>query len=228
MANLYIYAGTVTHTYADLAELLNRSPKGICSFVSRWAQSIKDGWEDPAWFQRYKIDDKTTDYYIQKIRQKTFEAYAEMCEFESRPLEFDPPGGKVTWKYTPPRGLVPLEDWQPAGGCKYRLWLREREGQKYYYQTEGLNVWEPGDIVYQNCDPLRVNRVHRRLCNEAGLWHQWRTRGHFIINGVRFDSMTLAAAAAGVSYWKFRKIIVACRELKETWPEGWSEGWTNE
>jgi len=221
MANLYIYAGQVAHTYKELATIMGVSYFGAKGIVARWSQSVKNyNSRFPPWFHYFKIDEETTDAYIEKIRAETYDRYVLKCDYYDQEIKFPLPQGAVEWKYTPPRELVPLEDQKDGGGCKHRLWKRG----DYYYQTHGLDVWETGDLVYQNHDPERVNRVHRQRCCAENLWHPWR-KVTYSINGTVYKTMVLAAAAAGVSYWKFRRKIKACQYHECAWPEGWKQVW---
>ncbi len=222
MANLYIFAGQVAHTYKELSRITGTSYFGAKTMVARWNKSMKDhGVPTPLWFYYFKIDDKTTDVYIEKIRTETYERYTNKCEVHGHENKFDPPQGKVEWEYTPSRKLVPIEDQKDGGGCKHRLW----NGDKCYYQTHDLDDWRRDTLVYQNHDPERVNREHRRRCHEEGLWHPWRKGTSYIIDGRQYTTMTMAAAAIGISYWTFRRKIKACRTRECNWPEGWEQVW---
>ena len=225
--NLYIFAGQVAHTQAELARILGITLSGAKSIVYRFNHSMEQfDSPDVPWFYRIKIDAETTDADIEKIREETYSRYVRKCELYDKKVEFSPPQGKVAWEYTPapapraPRGPV------DGGGCQHRL-LREenQQGKVRYYQTHENLDRAPQGVVYQNHDPKRVDREHRRRCYAENLWHPLRENIYYMINGVRFDTKTKAAKAAGVSYYKFCKKLDGHHELFFDLPDGWEERW---
>ena len=224
MSNLYIYAGQIAHTHAELAVIKNSTVGSVRVFVFRWAKKMKAGWGDPPWFQRLKIDDYTTDDMVQKICTETFDFYVIQCRMVGQENEFDPPQGKVEWE--PPSKVTPSkETMNIGGGCLHRLIKEEGRGTAKYYQTHDRKE-EPGPwIIYQSHDPERVNRQHRRRCHEENLWHPWRENIYYVIDGVRYPNKTQAAKAAGVVYHTFCKKVDKCHTLEDRWPDGWEEKW---